>query len=180
MTPKRLWLVLLLLAAGLLILAWSQPWFVFVTVDGQRITIPGSAAVAGLLATGLASLALGLALTIAPKVLRFVLGGLGVVIALVALAVAVLAVLDPVSASASTVTEQTGVSGHDSIVALLDVTEIGVWPIVGIAGGVLALVAGVGVLATASRWPTAGGRYDRTPAEPDAWSALSEGDDPTR
>lgn len=180
MKSKRVWLVVLLIAGGLQVLSWSQAWFVFVTVDGQRITIPGSAAVPGLLATGLATLALGLALTIAPKVLRFVVGGLGVLISLVALIVAGSALLDGVGSSISTMTAQTGLSGRDSIEALLGSMEIAIWAFVGVLGAVVGLTATIAVLITASSWPTAGARYDRTPARRDDWEALTEGDDPTR
>ncbi len=180
MTAKRAVLVAMLVAGALMVLAWSQSWFELVLTDDRHVGVPGSAAGPGVLATGLASLAIAAAMTIAPRVLRFVLGGLAVAVGLIAVIVAVGAVADPLGASLATVSTETGVAGRASIEALVVGLTTLPWPWVAIGGGVLAAVAGAGALVTARRWPVSGSRYERAPAEPEAWDVLTEGDDPTR
>ncbi|MYS21191.1 TIGR02234 family membrane protein, partial [Streptomyces sp. SID4948] len=70
------------------------------------------------------------------------------------------------------------------------------WPLVGVAGGLLLLVAGLLALRYGSRWPAMSSRYDRAggkrpvsrraappPIDPDRaedlWKALDRGEDPT-
>jgi uncharacterized membrane protein (TIGR02234 family) len=70
------------------------------------------------------------------------------------------------------------------------------WPLVGVAGGLLLLVAGLLALRYGSRWPAMSSRYDRAggkqpvprraapaPLDPDRaedlWKALDRGEDPT-
>jgi uncharacterized membrane protein (TIGR02234 family) len=60
------------------------------------------------------------------------------------------------------------------------------WSLVCVAGGVLAALAGVAVLARGRQWPALGSRYDAPAARPRvtdapaaAWDALDRGEDPT-
>lgn len=179
MTAKRTLLLVTLVAGGLMVLGWSQTWFGLTLGDGRDILVDGSAAAGGVLASGLAALAVAAALTIAPPVLRFVLGALGLVVGAIATAVAVVAIADPIGASLATVTTETGVAGRDSVAALVARIATTPWPWVSVAGGILAVFAGAAVLATARRWPAATARYERSGAKRDDWDVLSEGDDPT-
>lgn len=180
MTPKRVLLLGTLVAAGLMILGWSQTWFVVVGTDGFTIPVPGSRVGGAALATGVATLAVTAALAIASRILRFVLGSITGLLGVIAIAATAFAIADPSAAIASAVTEQTGLSGGSSIVVLVESTTIQAWPWVSLVGGAIAVLAGAGVLVTARRWPAAGSRYERTPTARDDWSALTEGDDPTR
>jgi hypothetical protein len=180
MTPKRVLLVLLLVAGGVMILGWSQDWFVVMLQDWPDTPVPGRSVGGAALATGLATLAVAAASTIAPRVLRYLLGAIAVLLGGIALTATALLIADPIAAVTSTVTTETGIGGGESVASIIDSIAVQVWPWVTIAGGVLVILAGIGVLVTARRWPTAGARYDRAPAERDPWSALSEGDDPTR
>jgi hypothetical protein len=180
MRSKRVLLLLTAITGALMILAWSQTWFDALLDDGRTVVIPGSSGGAGVLATGLAALAIAAALTIAPRAVRYALGALGLVVGAIATAVAVAAVADPLGASIATLTAETGVAGRESIGTIVTGVATLPWPWVAAAAGLLTLLAGAGVLATAGRWPAAGARYERTPTAPDDWDVLTEGDDPTR
>jgi len=181
----RLAVILLGIAAGLLaLLSWTQPWFTLTLVDGQALEVAGQSAAPALSALALASLALSAALTIAGRVIRIVLGvvetGIGVLLSIVVLG----AVLAPVAASRQVVTDATAVSGPDSIAALVAAVATTPWPWLGLAAGVCAVVAGLGVIFGVSRWPAATRKYDSTTDTRDdstvgAWDALSGGNDPT-
>lgn len=186
MTARRLKLSLVLagvLLGALTLLTWTQPWLV-VEIDGdQQLTVGGQAAAPALSALGLAALALAAALTISGRVLRVILGvveaGIGVLVAVTA----VTALARPVVASASSVTEATGVSGAESIAALVTAVTVSVWPwMAAVVGAVLALT-GVAVVLTSPRWPGPARKYESTASDADtragSWDALSEGKDPT-
>ena len=55
------------------------------------------------------------------------------------------------------------------------------WPVLCAAGGLLVLAGGLFTVVRGQRWPHMGTRYDRRPStrEPDAWTALDRGEDPT-
>lgn len=55
------------------------------------------------------------------------------------------------------------------------------WPVLCAAGGLFVLAGGLFTVARGQRWPHMGSRYDRRPStrEPDAWTALDRGEDPT-
>lgn len=197
MTGSRLRGVLLgttaLLAGGLL-LVWSQPWYTLELVEGSGSTaallVGGDVAAAGLAPLALTLLALIAALAISGRVFRIVLGVLESLLGGVTLAVASVTVADPVRASASAVTEMTGVSGQESVAALVQSSSATGWPVLSFVLGVLVVLAGAAVAVTASRWPVSGRKYsrarllaqgdDENPGDPIAeWDALSDGDDPT-
>lgn len=190
MTPQRLRLSLLLSSAALsalTLLAWTQQWFVVVLVDGQRLPVDGQIAAAGLSALALAGLALVGALTIAGPVFRVVLGSVQLFLGATVLYSAVLVVIDPVAASAATISEATGIAGSESVAAVVASVEQSAWPWVTLVVGALIVIAGIGILATRRRWPVSSRKYQAVGLEPtdgerssvDDWDALSDGGDPT-
>lgn len=191
---KRVLLLAVLAASGLLMLAWSQVWFTLPAIDGTELAaaadVRGAVAAPPLMALGLAGLAATAGLALAGLVLRWVLGGLVVVLGGTAVLTSSLALADPVRAAARLVTDLTGVAGEQSTSALIDPTQVGVTPIgwLGVLGGALLAAAGVLVIATAKRWPSSARRFETRFAEADSgapvdsveqWDALTGGDDPT-
>ncbi|WP_227497379.1 Trp biosynthesis-associated membrane protein [Planctomonas psychrotolerans] len=187
------------LALGaLVLLAWSQQWFTLTLVGDvpTEIGVPGAVAAPALSALALASLALAAALSIAGIVFRVILGALQILLGACVALSAVLAIADPISAGARTVTDTTGVDGQASIAALVTASAATAWPGVTLALGVLLALQGVGILATARRWPAGSRRYAAAstesplrfaPVDDDSaprdrftdWDTLSEGQDPT-
>lgn len=195
-------------ASGLALLAWTQVWvYTAVGQSGsalQSLEVSGSTAAPGVTALALAGLALAGALSIAGPVIRLVLGILEVLLGFSVVLSALLAITDPAAASAGAVTDATGISGADSVVDAVVSAAVTPWPFVALLAGVIMTGAGVGVLATAGRWPGATSRYQAVRfdvAEPagatdaegqdtieasaperdavDDWDGLSRGEDPT-
>lgn len=188
MKPARLRLTLILVgiaAAGLALLSWTQTWFDLVLQGGQPLAVAGQAAAPALSALGLASLALLGALSIAGRGVRVALGILEAAIGVLLVVVAIGVLVDPVAASASTITSTTAVGGPASIAALVTSTSVTLWPAVGIVAGVLTALVGAAVLATGHRWPGPTKKYEAAAADDTgtpvgAWDRLSDGSDPTR
>ena len=171
--------------AGLVLLAWTQPWFDLILEGGQPLSVPGQSAAPALSALGLASFALLGALTIAGRVVRIVLGVLETAIGVFVVLVAVGALRDPAAASGPTITESTAVSGPASIAALIAAVSATAWPWVAIVAGVLTVLVGAAVFMTGRRWPGPTRRFESAPADDSgtpvgAWDTLTEGSDPTR
>ncbi len=196
MTPSRLRGLLLgatAAIAALVFLAWSQPWYTLTLVDGAQsdepvLTVGGDVAAAGLAPLALTTLAVVAALAIAGPVFRRILGVLEALVGVAVIGLALVTIGDPVDASAPAVTDVTGITGSESVHALVSATEGTLWPWTAVVFGVLLTVVGVIVVVTAGRWPATGRKYTRTRLESadgtttDAvaeWDALSDGDDPT-
>lgn len=195
----RLICVLAVLAAGALgVISSTQTWLVAILDDGSGspLTVSGAAAVPVLAPLSLAVLALGGALTIVGTVLRYAFGVLSVVIAgLLGVLSAQIAFTRPVSATASTVTAATGITGAASVDDLVAEVIATPWPAITLVLSVILAVAGVTVLLTARRWRGTGRRFDADAAAPepggaqaaasrpfdaiDSWDDLSRGADPT-
>jgi Tryptophan-associated transmembrane protein (Trp_oprn_chp) len=185
---KRLKPVILLATAvlgALTMLAWTQNWYT-VQVAGEPIEVGGDVAAPALAALALSGLALAGAAAIASIVLRFVLGGLQVLIGGTIALEAILAINDPVAAVAAAITAATGVSG-DGVGSLAESISGTAWPWVTLFLGLLSIAAGFAILLTARLWPRATRKYQATRFEDSGangspvgdWDALSEGDDPT-
>lgn len=207
MSARRLKSTILLAgvaANGLILIAWTQQWFtVALALDqagGGPVVVGGDVAAAGLSALALAGLALVGALSIAGPAFRLVLGVLQALIGATVTLSSVLAIADPVSASAAAVTEATGVSGESSVASLVQSASTSAWPYLAAVLGVLGVALGVAIVVTVRRWPQSSRKYQAAqfdpesrsaidPAdrgaqarEPDAiadWDALSDGGDPT-
>lgn len=191
MNPRRYRLALVLagVLAGLLtLLSWTQLWFTLTLDGGQQLDVSGQAAAPALSSLALAGLALSAALSIAGRVLRVVLGVVGVGIGGLTILAAATAISDPVAASARTVSDATALGGAATIDALvLELTATG-WPLLALAGGALASITGLLVVVTARRWPGPTRKYETTTdaatsgdggGSAGAWDALSGGSDPT-
>jgi hypothetical protein len=172
-----------LLAGAGAVLASTQP-FASAVIAGTRapVVVAGQAAAPSLAPLGIVALALGIALTIAGRFARVVLGVLLVLLGAGIVAAAFPNVVDDSVGTRGAITAVTGVTD----VAGLVVSRSGtVWPVVAVAAGVLALLLGLVVLVRSRRWTTGGRRFRaETPAvqrtDPiSEWDALSRGSDPT-
>lgn len=191
-------IVVLLLASGLALAAWTQVWVHAEVMQGgsthRQLEVTGSTASPALTALALAGLALAGALTIAGVVIRVVLGLLQVLLGLSVFLAGFAAVGNPAAASAAAVTAATGVAGTKSIqVGVIDAVTTP-WPYVVLAAAVIMVGAGIAILVTARRWPGPTTRYQAARFEPtgsaepasddagdavDDWDDLSRGQDPT-
>ena len=176
------------LLAILTLVSWTQVWFVVALTDGAQLEVAGEVAAPALSALALASLVLVGALAIAGPFFRLVFGVLEALIGVAVLFSAILAVGDPVAASAAAISTATGVAGENSVAQAVDTIDGGVWPWIALVCGVLMLVAGAAIIVLSRRWPNSASRkYQSTRLEPvatertsvDDWDALSGGKDPT-
>ncbi len=178
------------LSGGVALVAATQPWVTLVLVEG-------AAAAGALQASGqdlnasLSPVAIAaLALTIAGKIFRRVLGVLIAALGAGAIAVAVGVLADPVGAAAGRIAEITAISGADQQ-DLVQSSALSVWPLVtAVAGGAL-VVFGLLVVIVSGGWGAAGRKYEsrtdaelpeRAAAEPDRisdWERQSDGEDPS-
>lgn len=190
MSARRLKLVLLLggiVASGAVLLTWTQAWFQVVLASGGELAVAGEVAAPALAALALSGAALGAALAIAGRIFRVILGVLEVAIGALVIYSALSAMGDPVLAAAASITATTGVSGEESVRALVESVTVTVWPVVALIAGALLAVAGVLVVVTSSRWPSSSRKYQAVRLEPvdgeessiGDWDSLSEGRDPT-
>lgn len=190
MPARRLKLVLLLggiLVSGAVLLTWTQDWFLVVLRSDGELAVPGDAAAPALAALALSGAALGAALAIAGRIFRLILGALEVAIGALVIYSAWTAIVDPVLAAASSITATTGVSGEESVRALVESLTLTAWPVVALVAGVLLAVAGLLVVVTSSRWPSSSRKYQAVRLESAEgeessigdWDSLSEGRDPT-
>lgn len=201
MTPARsrpLVVVVGLAVAGLVMLSWTQTWFT-VHLDTSAAVVTtvaadGAAVVPQYTALAIASLALFLAMTIAGRVLRVVLALVEVLLGVAVVATGVSALSDPVASSKGAVGAVAGVSDLAGVRRVVDHVDVGVWPVVGIVAGVLAVLVGVAVLVLQRSWPGPSRKYDDAAgaragsrSRPVAvvrdavveWDELSAGVDPT-
>jgi len=186
---RMLALLLPVVAAAAAFLAWSQPWVLATLDDGRVVVAGGDAAAPALPPLALAALALVGALALAGPVFRIILGLLQALLGAGIIASGALVLSDPLAAAAPRITEATGVAGVEGVRPLVLEVATTVWPWAAIAAGAAAVLIGLAIAATATRWPARSRRYDAvrtTPADGaprldrlDAWDALSDGDDPT-
>jgi len=178
--------------AGLSMLAWTGSWFAVRLASaqsappaGSEVAVTGGTAAPALIALSLAGLAIVAALALAGRAFRAVLAVLHALIGACVLLSAILALADPLKASAPALTKATGIAGTASLRTLVSSVESSPWPWVAIASGVLAVALGILILVTGRRWPASSRRYTRFAAEDgrhsavDDWDELSEGIDPT-
>lgn len=190
LTGGRMKLLLILAGAalsGAVMLAWTQPWFTVVLEDAAELSITGETAAAGLSALALAGLVLVVAISIAGPFFRVVLGTLQALLGVAVVFSAIVALSDPVAASAPAISEATSIAGDGPVKALVESVVISPWPIVALAAGVLLVVNATLILVTARRWPGSSRKYQAVRLEPatdersavDDWDSLTGGDDPT-
>ena len=190
LTGGRMKLLLILAGAalsGLVMLAWTQPWFTVTLTDAAELSITGEVAAAGLSALALAGLVLVVAISIAGPFFRFVLGALQALLGVAVVFSALVALGDPIAASAPSISEATSIAGDGPVRALVASVGISPWPIVALVVGVLLVVNAVLVLVTARLWPGSSRKYQAVRLEPatsertsvDDWDSLTGGGDPT-
>ncbi|RLP77024.1 hypothetical protein D9V32_05210 [Mycetocola tolaasinivorans] len=188
-------LLLLLVAGGLGLLAWTQTWVtltVLIPSGGSRsLEVAGSVAAPALTALALSLLALAGALSIAGYVFRLIMGALAVILGLCIALETSMVLLNPGASAGAAVTEATGIAGANSIATVTTSSTVTFWPYLALLGAALAVFTGFLVILTAKHWPGAAGRkYQVTPRVridedgemPDAvdsWDDLTRGDDPT-
>lgn len=191
----RLIAILVILATGAIgTISSTQTWLTVSLGDGPHdaLAVPGASAIPVLAPLSLAVLALGGALTIVGRVLRYVFGALTLLIAgsLAVLTGTVLFAPQP-SHVASVVTETTGITGHAAVAELVSSIHTTPWPAVTLVGWIVLAAAGVLTLLTGHSWGATGRRYSTDDggaanaggARPhdaiDDWDDLSRGQDPT-
>ncbi|EAR24400.1 anthranilate synthase component I [marine actinobacterium PHSC20C1] len=174
----------LVLMAALAMLSWTQVWFTFELTDGSTVEALGSDAVSSLAALALSVFALVAALSISTLMVRRVLGILAAVVGVIIVLVWQSALGDPIVASSAIITEATGISGNDSLRALVVSVASTPWSVPAVVSGSFIVLIGLGASLTAHRWPVATKKYDRAstvvaddPAS--QWDAQSRGIDPT-
>ncbi|WP_375389785.1 Trp biosynthesis-associated membrane protein [uncultured Amnibacterium sp.] len=186
MTPgrERLLVVLGAVAAGAVAVLASTRTFATAVVTGVQapVVVSGAQATPALAPLGIVALALALALTIAGRVARIVLGVLLVVLGAGIVAVVLPSVLDDATGTRGAISAVTGVTDVGSLVTSRSGTA---WPEVGAVAGVLAALLGLVVVLRGRWWSTGGRRYrsdQPAPASTDPiaeWDALTRGTDPT-
>lgn len=195
---RMLAVLAIVLGGAIAIVSSTQTWIDVTLRTGasEALPVPGASAVPLLAPLSLAALALGLALTVVGRALRYAFGVLAAVIggALLALTLRIL-VDHPLDAVAGVVTGSTGLSGASTIADLVAATSPTAWPAAAAVAGALIAIGGVWTVATAHRWRSGGRRYEREDARAaaggarphdasrdhaiDSWDDLSRGDDPT-
>ncbi|WP_166871909.1 MULTISPECIES: Trp biosynthesis-associated membrane protein [unclassified Salinibacterium] len=175
-----------LIIGGVELIAATQTWVQLQLTSGLSLAVSGETAAPALAAIGLAGLALAAALSLAGPVFRVILGILQLLVSATVLLMTALAIIDPLAASASAVTDATGVGGNDSVTALVATVQLTAWPWIVLVLGVLGALLGLGILITTRHWPRTGRKYQAVRFEQaagessvDDWDALSDGQDPT-
>ena len=173
-------ILLILVASGLALLAWTQTW-VNITIGAQTgvelaLQVDGATASPALTALALAGLALAGALTIAGPVIRLILGVLEILLGVSVFIASYSVVQDPAAASGPAVTDATGIAGNHSIELTVTASSVTAWPFVALAGGVVMVLAGLAVIVTSKRWPGSTQRFQAVslaPADADSAAALA-------
>lgn len=196
---KYVLLLVIILASGLGLLASTQTWYtVHLTAAANHpmaLAVPGSKAAPALTALSLAGLAVAGALAIAGRIARVIVAVLGLLLAGSIVLSSVLAMISPDSTATSVVTTATGIAGDASVAHLIARADATVWPVCGLAAGVIIALTAIAVLVTSGQWPSGSKRYqavrfadaDRedvadNPRDEaiDNWDELTRGDDPTQ
>ncbi|MGK0715971.1 Trp biosynthesis-associated membrane protein [Leucobacter sp. W1153] len=194
MRSKLPLLAVVALTGGLTMVAATQTWVNLLLVDGAAasgsLLVSGQDLNASLSPVAIAVLAAALALTIAGKIFRRVLGLLIAALGAGALAIAAGVLADPVGAAAGRLAEITAISGTAQQ-GLVESSALSVWPFVtAVAGGAL-VVLGLLVAIVSGGWRAAGRKYEsRTDSEEPVrgetdtdrisdWERQSDGEDPS-
>lgn len=189
MSPARLRILALLgplAAAGLSLLAWTQVWVELSLGTGAAVEARGEVAASTVPALSLALLALTAALALVGRGPRVALAVVEIGLGAGIVASAIGALSAPIDRGAAAVTALTGVDGSSGVAGLVTSVATTGWVWVALAGGAIAVLAGVFTAATTHRWPERTRRYDAQDARGRVgedrlgdWDALSDGDDPT-
>lgn len=191
---SKLWLLAAIaIAGGLALYSATQVWVSLSLADGAaafgRLDVTGQQVNQSLSPVAIAALAAALALTIAGKVFRRILGVLVLLLGAGLAAIAVTVMRDPGAAVAGRLAEATGLAGSAQA-GLITSTQMSPLVLLTLAAGALLVLLGVLVLLLGGQWRTAGRKYEADSGssrsvsdEPDRisdWEALNAGDDPTQ
>lgn len=189
---KNYSLLAAIVLSALTLVTWTSQWYSLrlrESATGKPVlSITGDVAAPALVALALAGLALVAALAIAGPFFRAVLGVVQVVLGFTIALSSIIAIANPVQASASAITAATGVSGSKSVAALVQSVSPTIVPVLAAVLGILTLLLGVFVLVSSRYWPRSSSRYQQPvrleSAEPNGdavsdWDSLSGGSDPT-
>ncbi len=156
-------LLLLWLLCALIALTLGREWLIVALrepIGGEQdLRVSGQQASGGVASLVLSAAAAGVALLLAGRVFRVVLG---VLVALLGGCVvwAVAATLaDPLLAAGPLLSERSGISGAASLLQLVDAWRWSFWPGVALGLGGALVLCGVAVVVLAPRWPLGGARY---------------------
>lgn len=188
-TSRRTLVLVILAASALLLLSTTQTW---VTASGlgetatvDEVAITGAEAAETVTAMGLVGLASALALTIARKLIRYLIAVLVLASSAISGAAVVAVLSDPAAAVTAALGETTGTTTDAQDYALSPALWLAVVAVV------LVTLAGLALLLVSHRWPDRAGRRYESPAEGatataaedldefDLWDDLSQGEDPT-
>lgn len=192
MRSKLLLLTGVAIAGGIALYAATQIWVTVSLVVGaaasDTLGVTGQQVNQSLSPVAIAALAAALALTIAGKIFRRILGVLIMLLGAGIAAIAFAVLRSPETAVAGRLAEATGIEGAAQAGMIAGVSTSFVVMLTVLAG-VLLIVLGVLVLVFAGRWKAAGRKYEsdapakaRVSDEPDRisdWEAQNEGYDPS-
>ncbi|HEY0248587.1 MAG TPA: Trp biosynthesis-associated membrane protein [Gryllotalpicola sp.] len=159
-------IVAIIIGAGLGLTGATQDWYtvrlVASAAHSAPVVVSGSDAAPALTALSLAGLALALALAIAGRLARVIVGALGVV---VGGCLIYSAVGDPAASPGvrDAVSKATGISGEASVHALIADVSSSVWPAFALVGGIVVTLGAIAALVTGRLWPGGSRRYDAAP-----------------
>lgn len=185
------------LAGALALYGATQIWLTVELTAGAaaftQIEITGQQLNQSLSPIALAALAAALALTIAGKVFRSILGAVVLLLGTGIIAIAIAVMAEPGASASGRISEATGIAGAQQLQLIAEVhTSFVVW-VTAIAGALLVLF-GLFVLIASGRWKQAGRKYDAAAsgesrkvgnemtAEPDRisdWESMNDGVDPS-
>ena len=183
--------VLILLLGGVLaLIGATQTW---VTATGfeaahlDSVQLSGQEASPVITAMALVAIAAGAALSIARKIGRWIVGVVTILAAVTMGWTTISVLINPLDTVAVKISETTGTTAINDVVAQLDVSVL---PWLTVLGAVIVIVGGLIALMVGGRWPvgktkkydvgeqaqpTGTGQLD----EIDTWDELSRGEDPT-
>ncbi len=190
---SKLWLLTgIALAGALALFGATQVWVTLSLAAGaaasETLAVTGQQLNQSLSPVALAALAAAIALTIAGKAFRRVLGVLVLLLGAGITVIAINVLSDPSAAVASRLAEVTGLEGAVQA-DLVTATTVSPLVFVTLAAGVLLALLGLPVLWLGGRWKSAGRKYEADAQrgqpqsnEPDRisdWEAQNEGYDPS-
>lgn len=196
MRSKLPLLGMLVVTGALALVSATQGWVTMQFIPGaaavSALTVSGQDVNASLSPIAIAVLAAALALTIAGRVFRRVLGALLIVLGWGIAAIAVGVLSDPVQSATGRLAEITAITGSQQL-ELVRSHTISVWPFLTAVTGGLILLLGLVILVVSGRWRTAGRKYqsaseaqsqpvaerDAAPDRISDWERQNEGEDPS-
>jgi uncharacterized membrane protein (TIGR02234 family) len=191
---KRNSVLALVLGAVLVFAGWSQNWATLhiVAADVRVTTLSVTGQESTVLPAGLAlvSLATGLVLLTAGRILAFAIALLNVLVSAGLIVTVLLYAASPADFLLKQLSALSGISETDALIELVGATSLGGGLYVALIGALVVLLGSILVLVGSSSWKARKSRFERatrgsqtTNAGPvttvDAWDEMSRGDDPT-